>query len=239
MVAEGLSVEDARKRCFLVDSKGLVIKSRLSELQHHKLNYAHEHEPVKSLLDVLKSIKPTGIIGVSAQPKVFDKAIVEYMAEINARPIIFPLSNPTHLAECTAEEAYTWTKGKALFASGSPFDPVVVDGKKHVPGQGNNAYIFPGIGLGVVVAGVKHVTDDMMRIAARALADAVTPAEVQVNSLYPPLSKIREVSSSIAKAVAEEAYAQNLATKPKPGDLDAAIRAAMYFPSANVGAAGF
>jgi len=228
LVAEGMSLEDARKKCWLVDSKGLVVKSRLAGLQHHKLNYAHEHEEVRDFVDAMKILKPTGIIGVSAQPKVFNKEVVELMCELNERPIIFPLSNPTSKAECTAEEAFTWSKGKVLFASGSPFDPVVVDGKTHVPGQGNNAYIFPGVGLGANVAGAKHITDDMMRIAARALADEVTAADLETNCLYPPLSEIRRVSANIAKAIVQEANDKGLANKPMPADLDAAVKAAMY-----------
>jgi len=233
MVAEGMSLEDARKRCWLVDSKGLVVKSRLSELQHHKLNYAHDHEPVRCFVDAVRKIKPTGIIGVSAQPKVFDRTIVELMSELNERPIIFPLSNPTHLAECSAEEAYQWSKGKVLFASGSPFDKVVLDGKHYVPGQGNNAYIFPGIGLGVVVSGSKHVTNDMMRIAAKALSEQVCESDVASGCLYPPLSSIRAVSEKIAIAVAEEAYARGLTTKSRPDDVGEAVRAAMYQPGAS------
>ncbi|KAJ1481890.1 malic enzyme, NAD binding domain-containing protein, partial [Baffinella frigidus] len=133
LVMEGMEEAEARKKCWLVDSKGLVVKSRLHELQHHKLKYAHDHAEIKDFLEVVQTLRPSAIIGVSAQPKVFNKAVVDLMCEINARPMIFPLSNPTSKAECTAEEALTWSKGKALFASGSPFDPVTVDGKTHVP----------------------------------------------------------------------------------------------------------
>lgn len=205
MVAEGMTVEDARKRCWLVDSKGLVVKARMAELQHHKIPYAHEHEDVRSFADVVRIMRPTAIIGVSAQPKVFTQDIVELMCKINERPIIFPLSNPTHLSECSAEEAVTWTKGKVLFASGSPFAPVALDGpggRVFVPGQGNNAYIFPGVGLAVVFAGIKHVTDDMMRVAARSLADQVSKEDTDTFCLYPPLTKIRQVSAQIAADVA-------------------------------------
>lgn len=198
LVAEGVAEAEARKKCWLVDSKGLVVKSRLEGLQHHKIPYAHEHAEVKDFKEAIRVLKPTAIIGVSAVPKVFDKEVIEMMSELNAQPIIYPLSNPTSKAECTAEEAFQWSKGKVLFASGSPFDPVEVDGKTYVPGQGNNAYIFPGVGLGAVVGGVKHLTDDMMRIAAKALADQVTKEDLDTGCLYPPLAKIRECSVKIA-----------------------------------------
>ncbi len=147
MVAQDMTLEAARLACWLVDSKGLVVKSR-TDLAHHKLNYAHEHPPVADLLGAIKALKPTAIIGVSAVGGTFTRAVLEEMAKFNDRPIIFALSNPTSQSECTAEEAYRWTGGRALFACGSPFDPVTVHGQTFVPRQGNNSYIFPGIGLG-------------------------------------------------------------------------------------------
>lgn len=168
--------------------------------------YAHEHPEVPDLLSAIKAIKPTGIIGVSAQAGVFTREVVSEMARLNKKPVIFPLSNPTHLAECTAQQAYEWTNGTALFASGSPFKEVMVNGTRFVPGQGNNAYIFPGVGLGVVVGGLKHVTDAMFLAAARCLSEQVTPEDDAVGSLYPPLDKIRLVSAKIAAFVVEEGY---------------------------------
>ena len=203
LVADGMSKEDAMKKCWLYDSKGLVVKSRLKGLQHHKIPYAHEHEEIRDFVDCVKKLKPTAIIGVSTVAKMFNKEVVDEMCKLNERPIIFPLSNPTSKAECTAEEAFTWTKGKVLFASGSPFDPVTIDGKVHVPGQGNNAYIFPGVGLAAVVGGLKHITDDMMRVSARSLADMATEEDLASSCLYPALARIREVSAYIALKVTE------------------------------------
>ena len=229
MVAEGVPLAEAKKRCWLVDSKGLVVKSR-RDLQDHKLGYAHEHEPIPDLLTAVKTLKPTAIIGVSGQPGTFTEEIVRTMGEINEQPIVFALSNPTSKAECTAEQAYTWTGGRAVFASGSPFDPVVLEGKKYVPGQGNNAYVFPGVGLGVVACGAKHVTDEMFFEAAKALAGLVTEEELKYGCIYPPLTKIREVSAVIATAVVEVAYQRNLATVARPGNLLEHVKAQMYWP---------
>ena len=147
LVAEGLSVEEARQRCWFVDSKGLVVKNR-SDLTGRKLLYAHDHEFIKDLAEVVEALKPTALIGVSGKHGLFARPVLEAMARHNERPIVFSLSNPTSKSECTAEEAYTSTEGRAIFASGSPFDPVMVNGKKLVPAQGNNVYIFPGVGLG-------------------------------------------------------------------------------------------
>lgn len=230
MVGEGISEESARKRCWFVDSKGLVVKSR-DNLQEHKLTYAHDHEPIEDLLSVVESLRPTAIIGVSGQPKTFTRSVVEAMDRWNERPIIFALSNPTSKAECTAEEAYTWTQGRAVFASGSPFDPVTIHGKTYIPGQGNNAYIFPGVGLGVIACGAAHVTDEMFFAAAKALAYEVSGNDLEQGRIYPPLPKIREVSLAIAVAVAEVAYRRDLATTPSPRDsLRELIQSQMYEP---------
>ncbi len=228
MEAEGL--DNARERCWFVDSKGLVVKSR-TDLAAHKLAYAHDHEPIADFLSAVEALKPTAIVGVSGQPAAFTQAVVEAMARLNERPIIFALSNPTWKAECTAEQAYTWTDGRAIFASGSPFDPVEYKGKRFVPGQGNNAYVFPGVGLGAVACGAKRVTDEMFFESAKALAGLVSETDLDLGRIFPPLSAIRDISAVIAAATAEVAYKRKLAThKPQPQDLLAYVKTQMYNP---------
>jgi malate dehydrogenase (oxaloacetate-decarboxylating)(NADP+) len=227
---EGLSDAEARARVWFIDSKGLVVKSR-TDLAEHKRRYAHEHEFIADPLSVIEVLRPTAIIGVSGQGGIFTPAILERMAQINERPMLFALSNPTSKAECTAEEAYRLTGGRAIFASGSPFDPVFVDGKRFIPGQGNNAYAFPGVGLGIVVSESRLVTNEMFLAAARALANEVSEHDLFEGRIYPPLRRIREVSLAIAVAVARVAYNQGLARASKPDDLRLHIKAQMFEPS--------
>jgi malate dehydrogenase (oxaloacetate-decarboxylating)(NADP+) len=229
LMEEGLSKAEARKRIWFVDSKGLIVKSR-EGLVEHKLHYAHDHAPCADLLAAVKSVKPTMLIGVSGQPRTFTEEIVKTVGGFNQRPVIFALSNPTSKAECTAEEAYKWTDGRAIFASGSPFAPVTLNGKTHVPGQGNNAYIFPGVGLGVVASGAKRVTDSMFVTAAKTLAALLREEELAEGRIYPSLKRIHEVSIKIAVAVAEEAFATKLNTHSRPEDLPGYIRAQMFKP---------
>jgi malate dehydrogenase (oxaloacetate-decarboxylating)(NADP+) len=229
LVADGLPAGEARKRCWLFDSRGLVVKAR-PDLAHHKLPYAHDHYPVSTLLDAVKAVKPTAIIGVAAVGGAFTQEVVGAMAALNARPIVFALSNPTSKSECTAEQAYTWSNGRALFACGSPFDPVAFNGKRFVPRQGNNSYIFPGVGLGAIVTGARRITEPMFMAAARTLAGLVTDADLAQGSLYPPLSSIREVSARIGAAVAEVAFRDKLATVARPADLLAFVKSRMYEP---------
>lgn len=229
MVAQGVELEQARQRCWLVDSKGLVVKSR-SGLAAQKLPYAHDHEPVADFLSALNTLKPTGIIGVAAVGGAFTTEVLNAMADINERPIIFALSNPTSKAECTAEQAYQATRGRALFACGSPFAPVEYEGKTLVPRQGNNAYIFPGVGLGAIACGATRVTDEMFLAAAQTLADHVTPADLEQGSLFPPLSNTREVSAQIAVAVAEVAFTSGLASRSRPEHMLDLVKAHVYDP---------
>lgn len=226
----GLSEAEARARCWFVDSKGLVVKSRGDQLAEHKRPYAHDHAFLPNLAEAVRALRPTALIGVSGMPATFTEEIVRLMADINPRPIIFALSNPTSKAECTAEQAYTWSGGRAIFASGSPFAPVELNGCRHVPGQGNNVYIFPGVGLGALVSESREVTDGMFLAAARALAALVEPADLAVGRVYPPLTKIREVSLRIATAVSEAAYRDGLALRTPPTDIAADIRMRMFNP---------
>ena len=236
MADDGLDPSEARKHCWMVDSRGLVVASRTG-LAEHKLPYAHEHPPVADFLAAVTALKPTAIIGVGATPGTFTREVIQEMSRLNERPIVFALSNPTSKSECTAEQAYTWSNGKALFASGSPFEPVTVDGRHFVPRQGNNSSIVPGVGLGVVAVRSSRVTDAMFMAAARTLATCVSDADLAQGSLYPPLRGVREVSAKIAAAVAEVAFKRGLAEIERPGDLVAFMRSQMYDPTYPVYAA--
>jgi malate dehydrogenase (oxaloacetate-decarboxylating)(NADP+) len=229
MMAEGVSEAEALKRNWLVDSRGLVVKGR-ANLTGHKLRYAHEQAPIDDFLTALKTLKPTAIIGVAAVGGAFTPEVLRTMAELNERPIVFALSNPTSKAECSAEEAYRHTGGRALFACGSPYDPVELDGRTFVPRQGNNSYIFPGVGLGVIASGSQLVTDEMFMAAAHTLANSVSEADLKQGSLYPALPRIREVSAQIGAAVAGVAYQRGLAQGPTPNDLIGIVQAQMYDP---------
>ena len=229
MMDEGLTEAEARQRCWFVDSRGLVESTR-TDLAEHKLHYAHEFAPQPDLLTAVHALQPTGLIGVSGRGQMFTQPIVAAMAALNQRPIVFALSNPTSNSECTAEQAYTWSDGRAIFASGSPFNPVEYNGQTFVPGQGNNSYIFPGVGLGVVAVKARHVPDEMFMAAARTLAQLVTVEDLAKGRIYPSLTLIREVSAAIGTAVAEVAYQQGLARVPRPDNLSAYIESQMYQP---------
>src|SRR5664280_526205 len=220
---------DARGRIWLMDSRGLVVKDRAG-LNAQKLRYAHAHSPVGDFLSAIKDIKPTAIIGVAAVGGTFTPEVLRTMAQINKQPIIFALSNPTSKAECSAEDAYRRTGGRALFACGSPYDPVTIDGKTFVPRQGNNSYIFPGVGLGAIASAARLITDEMFMAAAQTLAQMVTEADLKQGRLYPALPRIREVSARIGAAVAAVAYQRGLADGAAPNDLLALVQSQMYDP---------
>ncbi|MDO5531011.1 NAD-dependent malic enzyme [Sutterella sp.] len=229
IASEGVDPAEALKHCALFDSKGLVTAQR-TDLAAHKKPFAHELADTKCFIEAIRQYKPTAIIGVAAQPKTFTKEVLEEMAKLNERPIIFALSNPTSRAECTAEEAYVATKGKALFASGSPFAPVEYEGKTFVPRQGNNSYVFPALGLGAVVSRSKWMPNEMFLVSAKKLAELVTEEDLAQGSLYPPLSDIRPVSVKVGAAVAAYAYDKGLAQNERPADLEKAVDEFMYRP---------
>lgn len=229
LMSEGVSEATARQQCWFMDSKGLVVQSR-DDLAEHKRPFAHAHPPVNDLLAAVEALTPHALIGVSGMAGAFTAPVLAAMARRHERPIVLALSNPTSKSECTAEAAYAATDGRALFASGSPFAPVTHAGVTHVPGQGNNAYIFPGVGLGLQVSEASRVTNEMFAAAARTLAAHATADDLRVGRLYPELGRIREVSQAIAAEVARVAYAQGLARRPRPTDLAHAAQALMYDP---------
>merc|ERR1719232_1576513 len=227
---EGIPQEEARKKIWMKDSRGLIVKGRPEGgISHHKEPFAHEHAPMKELGDIVKELKPSVLIGAAAVGGVFTKEIIEDMSAFNKQPIIFALSNPTSKAECTAEQAYDYSEGRAVFASGSPFPTYEKNGLLRVPGQGNNAYIFPGVSLGVICTGIHHISDSVFLSTAEALANMVTEEDLKVGRMYPPLTHLRDCSIKIAAKVAEDAYLDKSAsTYPEPKDKEAFIRKQLY-----------
>jgi malate dehydrogenase (oxaloacetate-decarboxylating)(NADP+) len=230
MAAEGLPIDEARARNSLFDVNGLLVRSR-TDLMDFQKPFALDHAPVATFVDAVRALKPTAIVGVSAMPHLFSQPVIEAMAEINARPIIFPYSNPTSRSECTAEEAYRWSGGRAIFASGSPFAPVDIDGQTYVPGQGNNVYVFPAIGLAVFATEASRVTDQMFIVAARAVAEQVSEQNLHMGLIYPPQSRILEASLHVAERVAEHIYDAGLARTERPADVGAYVRSRTYQPA--------
>ena len=229
MIAQGVPAEQARQACWFFDSQGLLVEGR-PDIAAQKRPFAHSHEPHTALLDAIRTLQPSALIGCAGQAGVFTQEVIRLMAKQHARPIIFALSNPTANSECTAQQAYEWSEGRAIFASGSPFDPVQLGNQTFVPGQGNNAYIFPGVGLGAVSCGATRVTDEMFLAAAQVLAGMVTEEDLALGRVYPRLSHIREVSAQIAIAVATIAYREGLASKALPQDVEADVRGQMFQP---------
>lgn len=229
MVAEGLTEAEALARLAFFDVNGLVVQGR-PDLAGHNMRYARALPPVRDFVTAIRTLRPTAIIGAAGAGGAFTRDVLETMGEINERPIIFALSNPTSKAECSAEQAYRATGGRALFACGSPYGPVTLDGKTFVPRQGNNSYIFPGVGLGVIASGARLVTDEMFTVAAHTLAGLVSEADIAQGSLYPALPRLREVSAHIAASVAAVAFQRGLAAGDAPNDLLAFVSEKMYDP---------
>ncbi len=226
----GMTETDARKLFWLIDSQGLVVKNGSRPLQDHKIPYARDAEQIKTLLEVIKAVKPTILVGVSGQGQAFTEEVVKEMLNYSEQPIIFALSNPTSKSECSAEQAYSWTDGKVIFASGSPFDPVRMKGKIYVSGQGNNMFIFPGVGLGASLCQATKVTDAMFYAAAKTLAEMVTDEELALGTVYPDLRKIRKISATIAAGICEMAFENGLARIERPENIAAFIEKRMFQP---------
>ena len=229
MVLEGLSIDEARARCWLFDVNGLMVNSR-NDIADFQKPFTHDHPAASSFVDAIKSIKPSTIIGVSTVPKLFNQQVIEAMSSINERPIIFPYSNPTSRSECTAEEAYRWSNGNAIFASGSPFAPVTFDGRKYIPGQGNNVYIFPAMGMAVLATESTRVTQEMFIVAAKAVAEQVPQSSLDVGLIYPSQSQMLDASLHTAAKIAEYIFDQGLARVSRPADIKSHIRALAYKP---------
>ena len=229
MVDQGISAEQARRSCWFFDTQGLLVDGR-QDIPAQKQPFAHAHDQITDLSEAIRSLQPTALIGCAGQGGAFTEDVVHLMASQQARPVIFALSNPTTNAECTAKQAYEWSDGRAVFASGSPFDAVQLGNQTFVPGQGNNAYIFPGVGLGAVASHSSRVTDGMFLAAARVLAELVSEEDLALGRVYPRLSQIREVSAKIAAEVAGIAYREGLAQREAPGDILADIREQMFQP---------
>jgi malate dehydrogenase (oxaloacetate-decarboxylating)(NADP+) len=229
MAKEGMDLVAARRRNALFDINGLLVTSR-TDLAEFQKPFALERAPVSTFVEAVKAVRPTGIIGVSAVPKLFTREVIEAMADINERPIIFPYSNPTSRSECTADEAYRWSDGRAIFASGSPFPPVEIAGRRFVPGQGNNVYIFPAMGMAVFATEATRVTEEMFIVAAQAVAEQVTEENLSIGLIYPPQSRILEASLHVAERIAVSIFKQGLAGVPRPDDIGALIRTRVYRP---------
>jgi malate dehydrogenase (oxaloacetate-decarboxylating)(NADP+) len=227
-VDEGLSPDEARRRLWFVDVNGLVVKER-TDLMEYNLPYAHDVKPL-GFVEAIDVVRPHVLIGATGAPGTFTRTVIERMGKINHRPAIFALSNPTSRAECTAEQAYAWSGGRAIFASGSPFGPQTYEGKMLRPAQGNNAYVFPGIGLGAVACRARTLPDELFLAAARTLAGLVRQRDLDEGALYPPLREIRRISLAIAASVATKAHAMNLASERQPANLRRSIGALMYKP---------
>jgi len=226
---DGLTKEEALKHVWMFDVNGLLVRSR-TDLAEYQKPFAHDSEPSDDFARSILTIKPTAIIGVSTVGGAFNQQVIENMCAVNERPVIFPYSNPTSHSECTAEQAYTWSKGKAIFASGSPFAPVTFEGRVFTPGQGNNVYIFPAVGLAIFATEAKRVTNEMFVTAAEAVAEQVTEENFEKGLIYPLINDILEVSYNVAIKVAEKIFESGLAGIRKPEGLRTFIKSKMYQP---------
>ena len=230
MVEEGLTLKQAQSKVYLFDINGLLESTR-TDLVDFQQKYAHKHAPTSDFVAAIESIKPTTIIGVSTVGGTFTQKVVEAITRINERPVILALSNPTEHAECTAEQAYTWSKGKAIYAAGVQFPPVHLDGKTFLPGQANNFYIFPAVGMAIFATQAKRVTDEMFIEAARAVADQVPTSLLSQGLIYPLQSNILETEIQTAARVAKLVFDSGLARVERPSDMVSFIREHVYKPA--------
>jgi malate dehydrogenase (oxaloacetate-decarboxylating)(NADP+) len=226
---EGVPENEVHSRVALFDRKGLVTADR-EMLHDYQRPFAQRHAPIADFVAAIEELRPTGIIGLSTVGGAFDQRVIEAMARVNERPMIFAYSNPTSRSECTAEQAYTWSAGRAVFAGGSPFAPVTFEGRTFTPGQGNNVYVFPAVGMAVFATGARRVTDEMFIAAASAVAEQVTPSDIAVGLVYPPVSGILETELRVAARVAEVIFDRGLARVKRPADILAFIRSKAYVP---------
>jgi malate dehydrogenase (oxaloacetate-decarboxylating)(NADP+) len=229
MVQEGLTLKDAQGRVYMFDINGLLETTR-TDLVDFQKPYAHKHAPTRDFVAAIESIKPTTIIGVSTVGGTFTQKVIEAMSRINERPVVLALSNPTEHAECTPEEAYTWSNGKAIYAAGVQFPPVHFNGQTFLPGQANNFYIFPAIGMAIFATQASRVTDEMFIEAARAVADQVASDLLKQGLLYPLQSNILETEIQTAARVAKLVFDSRLARVERPADMVAFIRDHVYKP---------
>jgi malate dehydrogenase (oxaloacetate-decarboxylating)(NADP+) len=229
LVKQGMSLKEAQSQVYMFDINGLLESTR-KDLFDFQLPYAHQHAPTRDFVAAIENIKPTTIIGVSTIGGAFNQKVIEAMTRINERPVILALSNPTEHAECTPEQAYTWSKGKAIYAAGVQFPPVHYNGQTFLPGQANNFYIFPAVGMAIFATQAKRVTDEMFIEAGQAVADQVPPELLKQGLLYPLQSNILESEIQTAARVAKLVFDSNLATVPRPTDMIAFISEHVYKP---------
>jgi malate dehydrogenase (oxaloacetate-decarboxylating)(NADP+) len=229
LVAQGMTLKDAQSRVYMFDVNGLLESTR-EDLVDFQKPYAHQHAPTRDFVAAIESIKPTTIIGVSTIGGAFTQKAVESMSRINERPVILALSNPTEHAECTAEQAYTWSKGKAIYAAGVQFPPVHYNGQTFLPGQANNFYIFPAVGMAIFATQAKRVTDEMFIEAGQAVADQVSSALLNQGLLYPLQANILETEVQTAARVAKLVFDSGLARVERPADMVSFIRRHVYRP---------
>jgi malate dehydrogenase (oxaloacetate-decarboxylating) len=239
MIRDGLTPEEARARVFVIDSRGLLVEGR--SMDSYKQPFAQRRESISgwrivgdtpTMLEVIENAGVTVLLGLSGQAGAFNEPVIRAVAQNTTRPVIFPLSNPTSSSEALPEDILDWTEGRAMIATGSPFPEVVRKGQTHPIGQGNNAFIFPGLGFAALLSECSEITDEMVLEAAYALADYDAAQHLEVGRVYPPIRELNEVSIRVAVRVIDRALAQGVAQKTslQGRDLDAYVRSRFWRP---------